>query len=216
MNAELLPDFIQAIETTLNANAETVTALDSAIGDGDHLTNLQRGVAVLQSQASELAELDWPAACQKMGMSVMSKVGGASGSLYGTLLLTLGKNLDASTGISIRGLATAFAEAVEAVKLRGKSGAGEKTMLDVLIPVSEAFSDAAGRGDTLPEILARIVTVAEAGLESTRDMLATKGRASFLGERAKGHLDAGAKTSQLMICAIVGVLAGKLAADAVR
>lgn len=205
MTPDILPALIRAIELTLSENAEGVTALDVAIGDGDHLVNLQRGVAALVGQSSELAGLDWSSAWQKIGMTLMAKVGGASGSLLGTLFVTMGKSLDGPE-LTRSVMAEAFAAGVDAMKARGKSDAGEKTMLDVLIPVANHMKSRVGRDEPLEQLLPELAAVAIAGVESTRDMLATKGRASFLGDRVRGHLDAGAKTCQLMICAIVEVL----------
>ena len=197
--------FIQAASAAINANAEEVTELDQAIGDGDHVTNLQRGLATLEGIADSLGELDWSAAFQKMGMSVMSTVGGASGSLYGTLFIAMSKSMKAKE-MSLQTMAEAFGQGVEAMKQRGKSDVGEKTMLDVLVPVAQALYEAAAQSLPLPEVLTKLNHVAEVGCESTRDMLPTKGRASFLGERAIGCIDAGARTGQLMIAAIAGVL----------
>jgi dihydroxyacetone kinase-like protein len=202
----LLAALIQAVEATLKQHEPEVTALDVAIGDGDHVINLQRGVAALSAQADELATLDWRSAFQKIGMTLMSKVGGASGSLLGTLFVTMGKSLEEGD-MSLSKLSRAFEQGVEAMKARGKSNAGEKTMLDVLIPVAQYLQRASEKQCPLSQVLTEVADVAIAGVESTRDMLATKGRASFLGDRVKGHLDAGAKTSQLVICAIAGVLA---------
>jgi len=205
----LLPSLIEAIANIIEKNAEEVTALDQAIGDGDHVINLQRGIHALMAQRDELSRLDWVAAFQKIGMTLMSTVGGASGSLYGTLFITLSKAAREQP-LNLQSFADIFTQGVDAVKHRGKADAGEKTMLDVLIPVADYLRTAAADSVALPEVLENIVHVAVTGMESTRDMLATKGRASFLQERTRGHIDAGAKTSQLMICAIVGVLAEQL------
>ena len=202
--------FIRAAAATINANAEEVTALDQAIGDGDHVTNLQRGLAALEPLTDSLGELDWSAALQKMGMTVMSTVGGASGSLYGTLFIAMSKAIKGKD-MSLPNMADAFGQGVEAMKQRGKSDVGEKTMLDVLVPVANALREAANQGLDLPELLANLNRVAEIGCESTRDMLPTKGRSSFLGERAIGCIDAGARTGQLMIAAISSVLVENLA-----
>jgi len=199
--------FVQAAAAAIDANAEEVTALDQAIGDGDHVTNVQRGLAALEGLAGDLGALDWSAAFQKMGMSVMSTVGGASGSLYGTFFFAFAKAFKGKE-MGQESFAEAFGLGVEAMKQRGKADLGEKTMLDVLIPVAEALKEAAAQGQDLTQALAQVQAVAEAGCESTRDMVPTKGRSSFLGERAKGCTDAGARTSKLMIAAICGVLAG--------
>lgn len=201
-----IKDFILAARNAIDANADEVTALDQAIGDGDHVTNLQRGLSVLEGLTAELENLDWSAAFQKMGMSVMSTVGGASGSLYGTFFLALAKAFKGKD-MDLPNLAEAFGLGVDAMKQRGKSDVGEKTMLDVLVPVAEALKSAAAEGHELAAVIARVNQVAAEGCESTRDMVPTKGRSSFLGERARGCIDAGARTSQLMIGAICGVIA---------
>jgi dihydroxyacetone kinase-like protein len=203
--AAALYRLIQAADAAIRSKAEEVTALDQAIGDGDHVYNLQRGIEALLAHADDFARLDWAEAFKKMGMLVMTTVGGASGSLYGTFFLSLGKTLQGSD-MKLGTFAPAFALAVDAIKARGKADLGEKTMLDVLIPVAHALSDGAAQGKPLAVVLPEICAVAEAGVEATRDLVATKGRASFLGERARGHIDAGAKTSQLMIQAVAEVL----------
>jgi dihydroxyacetone kinase-like protein len=209
----LLPRLIEAIADVIEKNAEEVTALDQAIGDGDHVTNLQRGIQALMAQREELSRLDWAAAWQKIGMTLMSAIGGASGSLYGTLFIALSKAAREQS-LDLQSFADVFTKGVEAVKQRGKADAGEKTMLDVYIPVADYLRTAAENSVALPEVLANISQVAIVGMESTRDMVATKGRASFLEERSRGHIDAGAKTGQLMICAIVDVLTKQLTTPA--
>lgn len=199
----LLPQLLTAIIATIEAHQEAVTALDQAIGDGDHVYNLQRGLQALQQQSDSLAQLDWPSAWQKIGFSLMSTVGGASGSLYGTLFISMSKAAQGKT-LDFTGFAAAFAQGVEAMKQRGKTQLGEKTLLDVLIPVAAYLQQAATEPNV--DYLNQISQIATQRMEATRDMLATKGRASFLGERSLGHIDAGAKTAQLMLCAIVAVL----------
>lgn len=209
----LLPPIIEAIADVIEKNAEEITALDQAIGDGDHVINLQRGIQALMAQRNALSQLDWAAAWQKIGMTLMTAVGGASGSLYGTLFMALGKAAREQS-LDLQSFANVFTQGVEAVKQRGKAVAGEKTMLDVYIPVAEYLQTAAANSVVLPDVLTNVSRVALAGMESTRDMLATKGRASFLQERSLGHIDAGAKTGQLMICAIVDVLTKQLTTPA--
>ncbi len=200
-----LPRLIEAIATAIETNAEEVTALDQAIGDGDHVINLQRGINALMAQRDELAGLDWPAAWQKIGMTMMSSVGGASGSLFGTLFVAMAKAAREQP-LTRQGFAAIFSQAVDAVKQRGRSDVGEKTLLDVLVPVAGALQLAAANATACATLLENVADAAVAGVESTRDMLATKGRAAFLEERSRGHIDAGAKTTQLMVCAVVGVL----------
>lgn len=217
----LLPSLIQALANAIETNADEVTALDQAIGDGDHVINLQRGIKALMAHRDELAELDWVLAWQKIGMILMTEVGGASGSLYGTLFVAMSKAAreqltvsGAEQPLNVQTFTDIFSIGVDAVKQRGKADAGEKTMLDVLIPVAASMHQDVSDGLALIEVLGNIARTAIVGMESTRDMLATKGRASFLEERSRGHIDAGAKTSQLMICALVEMLAKQLTAPA--
>lgn len=200
-----LPLFISAAQKTINDNVDEVTELDRAIGDGDHVINLQRGLEALDTISANLSALDSSSALMKIGMTLMSTMGGASGSLFGTLFLSMakaakGKELDITTFPDI------FAQGVESVKQRGKADIGEKTMLDTLIPVAKSMQADSANNEPLNIMLDNVVVEAIKGMESTKDLIATKGRASFLGERSKGHIDAGARTSQLMICTIVDVL----------
>lgn len=195
LTSEILPSLIKAVATTIEQNAQEVTALDQVLGDGDHVTNLQRGLDALNKQADEISELEWAPAIKKIGMTLLSTMGGASGSLFGTLFISMSKVLSGSNQFDQQQFAEVFLAGVEAVKKRGKAEAGEKTMLDTLIPVAEKMV----QGITMDEIC----QVAIEGMESTREMKATKGRASYLEEKSIGHIDAGARTSQLMICAIV-------------
>jgi len=205
----LLPNLIQLIANELAKNTEEVAALDQAIGDGDHMVNLQRGINGLLAESAEIAQLDWAAAFKKIGMTLMTAMGGASGSLYGTLFIAMSKATKQSE-LTLLDFAEIFSEGVQAVKQRGKAEAGEKTMLDVLIPVAERLRKGASTSMTLAEVFSDITSAAIAGMESTRDMVATKGRASFLEERSRGHIDPGARTCQLIICVIVNELAGQL------
>lgn len=199
-----IPDLIHAISKTIEENAAEVTQLDKVCGDGDHVTNLQRGLQALLKESEGISLLEWKPAIQKIGMTLLSTMGGASGSLFGTLFISMSKVVGENGQLNQQQFADVFSQGVEAVKKRGKSDAGEKTMLDVLIPVADCMLRE--KNASLSDLLTEICQTAIAGMESTRDMLATKGRASYLGEKTIGHIDAGARTSQLMICAIVNVL----------
>jgi len=204
ISPNILPELITAVNDAVMHHADELTELDKAIGDGDHVINLQRGLNALLEQKDELAQLDWVSAWQKIGMTCMSKIGGASGSLFGTLFVSMAKS-SKNQEVNIDVFSQAFSAGVDSMKLRGKAGAGEKTMLDVLIPVAALIQTQSGSVE-LSDLLEQTKNTATEGMQATRDMLATKGRASFLGERSVGHIDAGAKSSQLMICAIVDVL----------
>ncbi|MCA8908014.1 MAG: dihydroxyacetone kinase subunit L [Rhodospirillaceae bacterium] len=195
---------VAAAADTIRTHADELTSLDRAIGDGDHGINLRRGFDAVADQSDELDAMPLGGALEKAGMTLVMKVGGASGPLYGSLLMSMGKTLGDSP-VTVATLAEAFASGVEKVKARGRSDAGAKTMLDVLVPVRESL--AANVDRPVPEILATVQEVADTSLEATRDMIATKGRASFLGPRSRGHLDPGARSSVLLIravCAVVG------------
>lgn len=201
-----LSQLIQAIDNNIEQHADEVAELDRVIGDGDHVINLQRGIAALEDITVELDELDWSPALMKIGMTLMSTMGGASGSLFGTLFLSMSKAAKGQT-LTTTSFADVFYQGVEAVKQRGKADLGEKTMLDTLIPVANRLKEDATNGTEFEQLLSNLSEQAITGMKSTKDMIATKGRASFLGDRAIGHIDAGARTSQLMICTITDVLA---------
>lgn len=185
---------VQAVAATVIAHAEELTGLDQAIGDGDHGLNMKRGFEAVLSDIDKLAAQPLPKMLAAIGTTLVMKVGGASGPLYGTLFLQLGKNLPEAP--TVAEAATAFAAAIEGVKARGKSTTGEKTMLDVLVPVLDAMrAGAAGLADA-----------ADAAAEATKPIQATKGRASFLGARSIGHVDPGARSSAVMIRAVCETL----------
>lgn len=189
------------IQETANAvisHAEELTALDQAIGDGDHGLNMKRGATAILERLDELAAKPLPEALKAAGQTLVMKVGGASGPLYGTLLMTLGKDLPTAPN---RGdVVRVVSAAVEAVKKIGRSDVGQKTMLDVLGPVQ---AELALKG---PELLNRIRQRSAAAADATIPMKAVKGRASFLGERSIGHMDPGARSASLMIDAICNVM----------
>lgn len=188
-------DFRSLVATmaeAIAANAGRLTELDSAIGDGDHGANMKRGFEAVLGDLDQLAAKPFPDALKAAGMKLVMTVGGASGPLFGTFFMTLGKELTEETDRA--GFVTAFEKAVDAVAARGKSHAGQKTMLDVLYPMLEAMQQGAG-----PDA---IVARADTAAEATIPMLATRGRASFLGERSIGHMDPGAASVALLAGAV--------------
>lgn len=197
--------YLSAIQTQISNHADEIASLDQAIGDGDHLINLQRGLTALLNASETLDALDLATAFTQTGMTLMSTMGGASGSLLGSMFVTMGKTAKGKTIDSLN-LTDIFQAGVESVKSRGKADIGEKTMLDTLIPAANTLTEKIQAGETLEAALKAMKQAAEDGMHSTKDMLATKGRASFLGERARGHIDAGARTSQLMLNAIADVV----------
>jgi phosphoenolpyruvate---glycerone phosphotransferase subunit DhaL len=203
MHSSDINRYAAAIREAILAHEADIECLDREIGDGDHYINMKRGCEAIVGLADELKPLPATDALNKIGMKLLSTIGGASGPLFASLFMSMSKALKAnepsSEAISTLQMALAFEAGVQAIMQRGKAQAGEKTMLDVLIPVATAFKQLAEQGQSSKDIAATLKTIASDGLESTRNMLATKGRASGLGERAIGHLDAGAKSCQVMI-----------------
>jgi phosphoenolpyruvate---glycerone phosphotransferase subunit DhaL len=198
MTPALLHRLILAVADDVIAHADELTELDQAVGDGDHGINMKRGFEAVRADAGATAEKPLPDALKAIGTQLVMKVGGASGPLYGTLFMALGKEIapDASN------LSIAFASAVEAVKSRGKSQPGQKTMLDVLAPVQVALAEWG------TDLSVRLPILAASAADATIPMLATRGRASFLGERSIGHMDPGARSSALIVASVCRALEG--------
>lgn len=196
-DAELRMALLQALGEVIAGHAEELTSLDQAIGDGDHGINMKRGFEAVMGDADALTPKPWPDFLKAVGMTLVMKVGGASGPLFGTLFMTLGKELPPEP--QTEDIVKALRAAIAAVKARGKSEAGQKTMLDVLIPVTEQLE--AGNL-SLDELKVKALEAAEA----TKPLKAIRGRASFLGDRSIGHVDPGARSSALIIGAVVDVL----------
>lgn len=195
-----LEPLLDTVAARIIAAADELTALDSAIGDADHGLNMKRGCeAVLADKAAILAKPQGEA-LKAIGMALVMKVGGASGPLYGTLFMTLGKELREAP--TTDDTARALAAAVVALKARGKADFDNKTMLDVLGPVADHLASGTVTFES-------VRTLAAARAQATVPMKAIRGRASFLGERSIGHMDPGARSSQIMIEAVCDVLEGK-------
>ncbi|HHQ0516102.1 TPA: dihydroxyacetone kinase ADP-binding subunit DhaL1 [Listeria monocytogenes] len=172
-------------------NKQLLSDLDQAIGDGDHGINMARGLGELKKAFTEKEPTDLKDVFKTAGMTMVSKVGGASGPLYGTAFLNMSKAVDSET-IDAEGLTKVLEAGLEGIEKRGKSHAGEKTMIDVWEPVVNALHQEDLTDD-----------VVDAALQKTKDLKATKGRASYLGERSIGHLDPGAYSSALLFHAML-------------
>ena len=199
MSANFLIQKAKEIQIVIDANAPEIEKLDQEIGDGDHIFNVQRGIKLVIELEPTIKDLLVSKALNQIAMKVLSGIGGSSGALFGTLFMTMAKGEGIDEGIDYKKAIEIFAQGVEAVKQRGKADVGEKTMMDVLIPVSNCLKKGVEENKDKNEILNEAIEIAEKGMLSTKELLATKGRASFLGERAKGHIDPGARSSQLMI-----------------
>jgi phosphoenolpyruvate---glycerone phosphotransferase subunit DhaL len=201
MNGKVVMDCIDAAYASIKQHADEIMVLDQTIGDGDHVFNLIRGLEALRGIRGDIEVLDFGLALKLAASKVLSTVGGSSGPLFSSLLLGMSRASGHLNG-DPRGYAQMYAAGVKAVQDRGKTGKGSKTMMDVLIPVSERLNQLADGTPVVPLILAELPKEAARGMLSTRDMLATKGRASFLGERSLGHIDPGARSSEIMITAV--------------
>ncbi|HEV2159927.1 dihydroxyacetone kinase subunit DhaL [Bradyrhizobium sp.] len=187
---------VRALAGSVIEHADELTSLDQAIGDGDHGLNMKRGFEAVLAALPGLADKSLPEMLKAIGMTLVMKVGGASGPLVGTFFMELGKALPERP--SRADLIAATEKAIEAVKARGRSEAGQKTLLDVLVPVHAVL---AGGGDAK----AIAAEAAQAAVRTT-PMQAIRGRASFLGERSIGHMDPGSRSASLLIGAAVETL----------
>ena len=196
LNRAVREKLVRALAVAVIEHADELTSLDQAIGDGDHGLNMKRGFEAVLATLPALADKSPPEMLKAIGMTLVMKVGGASGPLVGTFFMELGKALPEQP--TRADLVAATDKAIDAVKARGRSEAGQKTLLDVLVPVQVIF--AAG-GDATA-----IAAEAAEAAERTTPMLATRGRASFLGERSIGHMDPGSRSASLLIGAAVATL----------
>ena len=200
MDSEKIFNALNQIKITIDQHKDEIEKLDQEIGDGDHIFNIQRGIKESLDLKDELSEQSPSEVIKKIGIKIMTTVGGSSGALFATLLIGMAKRYNDKLSDQ-KNVAEMLTEGVEAMKKRGRANLGEKTMLDVLIPVSQELQKLSNEKD-IKNIAEKIKLAAEKGMLATKDLIATKGRASFLGERAKGHIDPGARSSQLAIEAI--------------
>jgi len=198
-------ELIRAIAETVIDSADELTELDRAIGDADHGVNLERGFKAVLAKIDDISA--WPidqALCE-VGKTLILSVGGASGPLYGKLFATIGQRLATADGVSKAGVMDACEHAIAVVKALGRSDIGQKTMLDVLVPALDELRKSEGR--TSAEAVRER---AHAAANETIPMIAQRGRASFLGERSRGHMDPGARSSELIIAATCRFLESRL------
>jgi len=196
LDREARERLVRALAQAVIAHADELTSLDSAIGDGDHGLNMKRGFDAVLAALPGLADKALPEMLKAIGTTLVMKVGGASGPLVGTFFMELGKALPEVPARA--DLAAATDKAVTAVKARGRSDAGQKTLLDVLVPVQTLLMEGGDAG--------AIAAEASRAADRTIPMLAIRGRASFLGERSIGHMDPGARSAALLIGAAVATL----------
>lgn len=203
ITTEVVTRWLAAYAEIIAANAAYLTDLDAAIGDADHGANMNRGMQAVIAKLGAAPSGDIAAILKLVAMTLISTVGGSAGPLYGTLFLQMSAN--AKGDLSLADWTAAFEAGVKGLQARGKSAPGEKTMLDALFPALDALKASADL--PLHDALLKSADAAAAGRDATIPMLATKGRASYLGERSIGHQDPGATSAALLLQALADVTA---------
>lgn len=203
---DIAKKWLEEYAATLEEQKAYLTDLDSSIGDADHGTNMARGMSAVVEPES-LNQGDLGALFKKVGMTLVSKVGGTSGPLYGTFFLRAAKEAGTATELDAAGLAAALRAGLTGVLDRGKAQLEDKTMVDALSPALDALDAALAAGQDLARAAAQAAVAGREGAEATTPMLAKKGRASYLGERSIGHQDPGATSSQYLLEALAKALA---------
>jgi dihydroxyacetone kinase-like protein len=192
-------EILTQISEQIQMEKEFLTELDNVIGDGDHGINMARGFKEVEKKLPDLTGKDIGAILKSVGMTLVSTVGGASGPLYGTAFMKAGAAVGDKTEIDGGDFIAALEAAIGGIEMRGKAHEGEKTMLDALIPALNAMKKSYAENKDFKAALTQGVAAAEEGVEYTKTIIATKGRASYLGERSIGHQDPGATSSCLML-----------------
>jgi phosphoenolpyruvate---glycerone phosphotransferase subunit DhaL len=192
-------DWIQAYAAEVAEHRAELVKLDTAIGDGDHGTNMDRGMRKAVEKLDDVEGEDIGALLKAVGMALVSSVGGAAGPLYGTLFLQMGTAAAGRNEVDLAGWTEMLEAGVTGVQARGKAEPGDKTMLDALIPALDALRSAADDGAELHDALRRSADAAAEGMRATTPLEARKGRASYLGPRSVGHQDPGATSSQMLL-----------------
>jgi phosphoenolpyruvate---glycerone phosphotransferase subunit DhaL len=210
MDTDVFRAWIVTAAAVIEANRDHLTQLDAAIGDADHGINLARGFAAVTEAIPGAASPG--ALLTTVGSTLISKVGGASGPLYGVAFRRAGKSLAAADEVDLPALGAALEAALAGVQQLGAAREGDKTMVDALAPASRALSKAIAAGASRAEALAALASAAAAGAQATIDMQARKGRASYLGPRSVGHEDPGAASTALILAALRDAAAGGSAA----
>jgi dihydroxyacetone kinase-like protein len=201
-------DWVGRITTDITSNKDLLTQLDSAIGDADHGVNLVRGFTAVTDVLADTAPATPGDLLVLVGSTLISKVGGASGPLYGTAFRRAGKALGAAPDITAEALGTALAAALEGVQGLGAAAEGDKTMVDALAPAVRAYQQAQAAGAPIADAAAAAARAAAVGAEATIPLQALKGRASYLGPRSVGHQDPGATSTAIVLAALAAALAG--------
>jgi len=212
MTGTISPDqMFRAFENicdTVEREKDYLSELDGAIGDGDHGVNMAKCFREVKKKLPEIQGKDFEGIIKAVGMVVLNSVGGAMGALYGTFFLRLAQASAGKTELSLGDLVQMFQAAEKGILEIGKATTGDKTLVDTLSPAVRALEKAADEHGSLEDALREFESAAKAGMESTKDMIAKMGRASRLGERTRGHQDAGATSCYLILRAMARRLAG--------
>ncbi len=207
MTKEDMIRWLERIADVLHENAQYLTQLDSPIGDADHGINMDRGFTAVRAKFASMATMDMATQLRTVGSTLVSTVGGASGPLYGTAFLRAGGAVAGKDDLSSEDVVAMLDAFLGGIVVRGKAKPGEKTMVDALTPALAAAKEALSQGANLAQITARAAAAAEDGMKATIPLLATKGRASYLGERSIGHQDPGATSSWLILRSLAEICA---------
>ena len=204
-----IKDAFDAVAAAIMEQKDYLTRLDAAIGDGDHGLNMARGFKAADEDLEAMDDTTLPGpVLQAIGMALINNVGGAAGPLYGTGFIRAARLCDENTRLNIATIDQLLGAAIQGIQERGRAVRGEKTMLDVLIPIHECFQPKNAEGKTLFQCMADASRAAREGVAYTKTIAATKGRASLVGERSIGYEDPGAVSSMIMFRAFYSFLKG--------
>lgn len=198
-DAQRVIEILRAMSRRMESEKDFLTQLDNEIADGDHGINMARGFAAVEKKLPELSGKDIGTILKTVGMTLVSAVGGSAGPLYGTAFLKSGLAMAGKEEISLDDFLTCLKVSVEGVQQRGRAVRGEKTMLDVMIPALDAMTAARASGGDANAVLSAGIAAAHEGVEYTKTIVATKGRASYIGERSLGHQDPGATSVAFLL-----------------
>ena len=209
ITAEHVIKFIEGVAARIKEHRDELVQLDQPIGDSDHGVNMDRGFTTVLNKLPTVADKDIGTILKTVGMTLVSTVGGASGPLYGTAFIRAGMALADRYELAPAEVVAALEAALEGIQARGKAQRGEKTMIDAIAPGIDVLKEAQASGEDFHAAMRRSVAAVEAGMKATIPMLATKGRASYLGQRSIGHQDPGATSAfymaQVMLETIEGI-----------
>ncbi|MCC8172886.1 MAG: dihydroxyacetone kinase subunit L [Odoribacter sp.] len=199
--------WMENLAATYEKNKDYLSELDREIGDSDHGINMARGFTAVNEKMSDMADKDIATVFKTVAMTLISTVGGASGPLYGTFFLQCSMKSTGKESMNVEDMAEAFKAGLGGIISRGKAGVGDKTMVDAMSPAVAVFDEA--QGNNLTEVACQAKDAAKAGAESTKPLVARKGRASYLGDRSAGHLDPGAESTFMLFDELCNTLQSK-------